>query len=220
MYFQLVLPQCLTQSNEVASWCMYHEGWVTLGMLHINFAVMLLWKIRSPRQLDESFDYTAGSSAMQLSPAPPGTVFIDASEVRKLIESNGYFQRFSRSCASVLEDVMDNDLALCALGGLIRHLSRLKVGFFLYIHKKEVSFLHVWLILFCFKIQLDDALHNGDISPYEVFKRCLRMDGQTLLNLEIFSNNVDGSPAGKQQQLLYAHPHNSKLFYSHSCGPI
>ncbi|XXG56105.1 hypothetical protein AAC387_Pa03g3608 [Persea americana] len=140
--------------------------------------------------------YTStGSSAMQLSPAPPGTVFIDASEVRKLIESNGYFQRFSSSCASVLEDVMDNDLALCALGGLIRHLSRLK---------------------------LDDALHNGDISPYEVFKRCLRMDGQTLLNLEIFSNNVDGSPAGT----LYKHLDNcitssgKRLLRNWICHPL
>lgn len=54
---------------------------------------------------------------MQLSPAPPGTLFINVSGVKKLIQSDGYFQRFSSSCASALEDVMDNDLGLCVLGG-------------------------------------------------------------------------------------------------------
>lgn len=44
--------------------------------------------------------------------------------------------------------------------------------------------------------QLDDALRNGDIIPYEVYRGCLRMDGQTLVNLEIFNNNADGGPSG------------------------
>lgn len=140
---------------------------------------------------------------MQLSPAPPGTVFIDASEVRKLIESNGYFQRFSSSWASALNDVMQNDLALCALGGLVGHLARLKVHVFFPIFIKKPSHFCICNVdPLCFKNQLDDALRNGDISPYEVYKRCLRMDGQTLLNLEVFGNNVDGSSSGKQQQLL------------------
>ncbi|KAA8523099.1 hypothetical protein F0562_009522 [Nyssa sinensis] len=62
-----------------------------------------------------------------------------------------------------------------ALGGLISHLSRL---------------------------MLDDALHNGDILPYQVYGGCLRMDGQTLLNLEIFSNNADGGPSGTLYKYL------------------
>lgn len=109
-----------------------------------------------------------GSSAMQLNPMLPGTVFVDASEVKKMIQSNEYFKGSSNSLDSEL-DVMHNDLALCALGGLIGHLSRL---------------------------MLHDALRNGEILPYQVYKRCLRMDGQTLVNLEIFGNNVDGSPSG------------------------
>ncbi|KAK3034368.1 hypothetical protein RJ639_032266 [Escallonia herrerae] len=34
--------------------------------------------------------------------------------------------------------------------------------------------------------ELDDDIRNGDILPYEVYRGCLRMDGQTLANLEIF----------------------------------
>jgi DNA mismatch repair protein MSH6 len=41
-----------------------------------------------------------------------------------------------------------------------------------------------------------DDLRNGDILPYEVYKGCLRMDGQTLVNLEIFSNSADGGSSG------------------------
>ena len=52
------------------------------------------------------------------------------------------------------------------------------------------------LTLFTFG-QLDDVLRNGDIRPYQVYKGCLRMDGQTLVNLEIFGNNADGGPLGK-----------------------
>lgn len=45
--------------------------------------------------------------------------------------------------------------------------------------------------------QLDDDIRNGDILPYEVYRGWLRMDGQTIINLEIFSNTVDGGSSGK-----------------------
>lgn len=48
----------------------------------------------------------------------------------------------------------------------------------------------------CF-IQLDDVLRNGEILPYQVYRGCLRMDGQTMVNLEIFRNNDDGGPSGR-----------------------
>ncbi|RWW89648.1 hypothetical protein BHE74_00001360, partial [Ensete ventricosum] len=44
--------------------------------------------------------------------------------------------------------------------------------------------------------EFDDTLRNGELLPYHVYRNCLRMDGQTLLNLEIFSNNIDGSLSG------------------------
>lgn len=46
-------------------------------------------------------------------------------------------------------------------------------------------------------LQLDDVLRNGDVLPYEVYKGCLKMDGQTLINLEVFNNSADGGTSGK-----------------------
>lgn len=59
-----------------------------------------------------------------------------------------------------------------------------------------MPFLHI--NSFCLRfIQLNDVIRNGDIFSYEVYKGFLRMDGQTLVNLEIFNNNADGSQSGK-----------------------
>ncbi|XP_022882429.1 DNA mismatch repair protein MSH7 isoform X2 [Olea europaea var. sylvestris] len=117
----------------------------------------------------------AGSTLSQLSPAQPGHDFGEVLEVRNLIQSKGYFRGSCIRWDHVLDGVMHGDLALCALGGLINHLSRFK---------------------------LDDALRNGDIIPYEVYRGCLRMDGQTLVNLEIFNNNADGGPSGTLYKYL------------------
>lgn len=68
--------------------------------------------------------YLVGSVASQLTPAQPATDFLDALEVRNLIQLKGYFKG---SC-NTFEGVMHNDLALCALGGLISHISRLMVS--------------------------------------------------------------------------------------------
>lgn len=58
-------------------------------------------------------------------------------------------------------------------------------------------FYHFYDPYICFFVQLDDVLRSGDVFPYQVYKGCLRMDGQTLMNLEIFSNNADGGASGK-----------------------
>ncbi|KAJ6407101.1 hypothetical protein OIU84_010586 [Salix udensis] len=110
-----------------------------------------------------------GSTALQLSPVLPGTDFVDASEVRNLIQSKDYFKRSTNPWNCALDSIMHRDLSLCALGGLIGHLSRL---------------------------MFDDILRNADILPYQVYKGCLRMDGQTLVNLEIFSNSANGGSSG------------------------
>ncbi|KAJ6362515.1 hypothetical protein OIU78_002839 [Salix suchowensis] len=110
-----------------------------------------------------------GSTALQLSPVLSGTDFVDASEVRNLIQSKDYFKRSTNPWNCALDSIMHRDLSLCALGGLIGHLSRL---------------------------MFDDILRNADILPYQVYKGCLRMDGQTLVNLEIFSNSANGGSSG------------------------
>nr|XP_009409339.2 PREDICTED: DNA mismatch repair protein MSH7 [Musa acuminata subsp. malaccensis] len=117
---------------------------------------------------------SAGSMKTQLTPTTPNADFLAASEIMKLINSRGYFKGSSSSWSSVFDYSVNHDLILCALGGLIDHLSRL---------------------------MLDDTLRNGELLPYHVYRNCLRMDGQTLLNLEIFSNNIDGSLSGT----LYKH---------------
>ncbi|XP_042066393.1 DNA mismatch repair protein MSH7-like isoform X1 [Salvia splendens] len=99
----------------------------------------------------------------------------DAFEVRSIIDANKYFAGSSDSWNQVLDGVVHCDLALCALGGLISHLSRL---------------------------MLNDVIRNGDIFSYEVYKGFLRMDGQTLVNLEIFNNSADGSQSGTLYKYL------------------
>ncbi|KAL0345263.1 UNVERIFIED_CONTAM: DNA mismatch repair protein MSH7 [Sesamum radiatum] len=93
-----------------------------------------------------------GSTPSQLNPCD---TFGEALEVRNIIDSNRYFSGSSGSWHHIRDGAMLGDLELCALGGLISHLSRL---------------------------MLNDVIRNGDILSYEVYKGFLRMDGQTLCN--------------------------------------
>ncbi|XP_062200486.1 DNA mismatch repair protein MSH7 [Phragmites australis] len=116
---------------------------------------------------------SAGSVKMQLTPLS-GIDFSDASQIQMLIHSKGYFKASTDSWLNALEYSVNREAVICALGGLIGHMTRL---------------------------MLHDALKNGEVLPYHVYKTCLRMDGQTLVNLEIFSNSFDGGPSGT----LYKH---------------
>ncbi|GJN05607.1 hypothetical protein PR202_ga23254 [Eleusine coracana subsp. coracana] len=95
----------------------------------------------------------------------------------------------------IYETSVNQDAAVCALGGLIGHLTRL---------------------------MLDNALTNGEIRPYHVYQTCLRMNGQTLMNLEIFRNNFDGGSSGT----LYKHLNHcitafgKRLLRSWICHPL
>ncbi|XP_058206767.1 DNA mismatch repair protein MSH7 [Rhododendron vialii] len=138
--------------------------------------------------------YTSTGSSL-LTPVQPAIDMGNGSDVRNVIQLKGYFKGSGNKWDQALEGVMHHDLALCALGGLISHLSRL---------------------------MLDDVLRNGDILPYQVYKGCLRMDGQTLVNLEIFSNNADGGPSGT----LYSYLNNcitasgKRLLKNWICHPL
>ena len=68
-----------------------------------------------------------GSVASQLTPAQPATDFVDSSEVSHVIQMKGYFKGSSNAWDRALDGVVHQDIALCALGGLTSHLSRLKV---------------------------------------------------------------------------------------------
>ncbi|XP_052182487.1 DNA mismatch repair protein MSH7 [Diospyros lotus] len=136
-----------------------------------------------------------GSAASQLTPVQPAVDFIDSSEVRNFIQSKRYFKGCSDTYNCFLDGIMHPALALCALGGLISHLSRL---------------------------MSDDVLRNGDLQPYQVYRGCLRIDGQTLVNLEIFNNNADGGPSGT----LYGYLNNcitssgKRLLKKWICHPL
>ncbi|KAM3394970.1 DNA mismatch repair protein MSH7 isoform X1 [Capsicum galapagoense] len=111
---------------------------------------------------------STGPAAPLLSPVQPGADFFDPAEVKNLLDSKRYFKGFCNKCDHT-SDVANHDVALCALGCLVNHLERL---------------------------MLDEVLRKSDVLSYEVYRGCLKMDGQTLGNLEIFNNNSDGSQSG------------------------
>ncbi|CAA7397194.1 unnamed protein product [Spirodela intermedia] len=115
------------------------------------------------------------SRPVQLTPAASSGSLLGASEIHELITSKGYFKGSSLSWSSAVGGERHQDLVICALGVLVDHLSRLMLG---------------------------DLLRNGDILPYHVYGSCLRMDGQTLVNLEIFCNNVNGGLSGTLYKFL------------------
>lgn len=43
----------------------------------------------------------------------------------------------------------------------------------------------------------DELLPNGVLSPYEIYKGSLRLDGQTVDNLELLQNRSDGGTRGE-----------------------
>ncbi|KAG8053162.1 hypothetical protein GUJ93_ZPchr0001g29498 [Zizania palustris] len=137
---------------------------------------------------------SAGSVKMQMTPLY-GIDFSDASQIQVLIHSKGYFKASTSSWSSALDSSVNDDTIVCALGGLISHLTRL---------------------------MLEDVLKNGEVLPYHVYRTCLRMDGQTLVNLDIFSNNFDGGSSGT----LYKHlnhcitPSGKRLLRRWICHPL
>jgi DNA mismatch repair protein MSH6 len=63
---------------------------------------------------------------MQLTPLS-GIDFSDASQIRMLIHSKGFFNASTESWLSALDCAVNRDVVICALGGLIGHLTRLMV---------------------------------------------------------------------------------------------
>ncbi|XP_051114394.1 DNA mismatch repair protein MSH7 [Andrographis paniculata] len=125
----------------------------------------------------------------------PSDTFGEALEVESTIEKDKHFNGSSNKWNRIVDGIMHRNLALCALGGLISHLKRL---------------------------MLNDVIRNGDIFSYEVYRGFLRMDGQTMVNLEIFNNNADGGASGT----LYKYLNNcittfgKRLLRNWMCHPL
>ncbi|KAH1043695.1 hypothetical protein AAZX31_09G171700 [Glycine max] len=115
-----------------------------------------------------------GSKALQFTPVQSMTDLVN-NEIRDLIHSKGYFKGSSHSLDHVLSSVIHREITLSALVGLIDHLDRL---------------------------MLNDALQNGDLYTYQVYRGCLKMDGPTMINLELFVNNEDGGKSGSLYNCL------------------
>ncbi|KAK4368411.1 hypothetical protein RND71_012203 [Anisodus tanguticus] len=139
-----------------------------------------------------------GPATPLLSPVQPGADFVDPAEVKIFLDLKGYFKGFCSKWDHTF-DGANHGVALCALGSLVNHLERL---------------------------MLDEVLHNGDVLSYEVYRGRLKMDGQTLVNLEIFNNNADGSPSGKYNSTLYMYLDNcvtspgKRLLRNWICHPL
>ncbi|CAN6456396.1 unnamed protein product [Victoria cruziana] len=138
---------------------------------------------------------SCGSTLLQMSGVLPGTDFMDADLVRKLIQAEDYFSGSSNPWSSALDDIVYQELALSALGALLKHLSR---------------------------FMLNGALRNGELSPYEIYRNSLRIDGQTFVNLEIFNNNADGGSSGTLYNYLdhCITPFGKRLLRNWICHPL
>ncbi|KAI5917908.1 muts domain V-domain-containing protein [Camillea tinctor] len=132
----------------------------------------------------------------------PGSEFWEADLTRRELSCNGYFasedQDKEEAWPEVLESVRDKDLAMSALGALVQYLRVLKIE--------------------------RNLLSQGNFTLYNPIHKngTLILDGQTLINLEIFANSVDGGTEGTLSTLLNrcVTPFGKRLFRQWVCHPL
>ncbi|TPX40170.1 hypothetical protein SeMB42_g06113, partial [Synchytrium endobioticum] len=113
----------------------------------------------------------------------PETEFWDADITADELRGGGYFVKNgsdgkSDSWPRVIQDIMESPTAMSALGGLIWYLRSCKLD--------------------------KDLVSAGNFHMYDPVQEVasLVLDGQTLLNLEVFQNTIDGSESGTLFSLL------------------
>ncbi|KOS22048.1 DNA mismatch repair protein msh6 [Escovopsis weberi] len=111
----------------------------------------------------------------------PGTEFWDADTTRKELEFGNHFTDADgqeEAWPEVLQENKDKDLIMSATGGLISYLTFLKLE--------------------------KPLLSQGNFETYSPIQKngVLVLDGQSLINLEIFSNTVNGGTEGTLFHLL------------------
>ncbi|KAH7287690.1 hypothetical protein KP509_32G069600 [Ceratopteris richardii] len=148
---------------------------------------------------------TEGIRPHELTALQPHNDFMEAAAVISMIDSQGYFAKTLKDSnkdqpnatrwLEVLSSVNDCKPATTALGALAQHLVRLKLG---------------------------SLLENGYLAAYEVYKGSLRLDGQTLSNLEIFNNNADGGESGTLFAFVNncSTPFGKRLLRRWMCHPL
>ena len=132
----------------------------------------------------------------------PGKEFWTADTTHREIDASGYFtsldQDDSHAWPKVLHDARDKELLLSAFGALIRYLRTLKLD--------------------------RDLLTLGNFTWYDPIRKAstLVLDGQTLINLEVFTNSFDGGVDGTLFLLLNSciTPFGKRLFKQWLCHPL
>ncbi|KAK3368456.1 DNA mismatch repair protein msh6-like protein [Podospora didyma] len=129
----------------------------------------------------------------------PGTAFWDADTTRRELDSGDYFgSEGGATWPETLAQARDSDLLLSAFGALVHYLRTLKF---------ERSLISRG------KFQLYNPIHRHGT---------LILDGQTLINLEIFANSVNGGGEGTLFKLLNRciTPFGKRLFRQWVCHPL
>jgi len=133
-----------------------------------------------------------------LKPGPTG--FWDADTTRWELDSGGYFTSDEGTAwPETLSAVRNSDLLLSTFGALVHYLRTLKLE--------------------------HSLLSRGSFQPYNPIHRnggALILDGQTLINLEIFGNSVDGGSEGTLFRMMNRciTPSGKRLFRQWVCHPL
>ncbi|KIW72164.1 hypothetical protein, variant [Phialophora macrospora] len=125
----------------------------------------------------------------------PGKEFWEGHITVKEIEAEDYFPT---GWPTTLEEAREKDLLMSALGALVQYLRTLKIE--------------------------RDLITMGNFTWYDPIRKAtsLVLDGQTLINLEVFANSYDGSIEGTLFQLLNRciTPFGKRMFKQWVCHPL
>ncbi|KAI1646999.1 DNA mismatch repair protein Msh6 [Daldinia loculata] len=130
-----------------------------------------------------------------------GSEFWEADLTRRELDCNGYFaetEGAEERWPDTLSKARDKDLLMSALGALVQYLRVLKIE--------------------------RNLLSQGNFTWYNPIHKngTLILDGQTLINLEIFANSVNGGSGGTLFALLNrcVTPFGKRLFRQWVCHPL
>ncbi len=125
----------------------------------------------------------------------PGKEFWEAHITIKELEASEYFLE---AWPAVLEEAKEKELLMSAFGALTKYLRTLKIE--------------------------RDLITIGNFSWYDPIRKAssLVLDGQTLINLEVFANSFDGGSEGTLFQLLNRciTPFGKRMFKAWVCHPL
>ena len=132
----------------------------------------------------------------------PGKEFWTADTTCRQIDASGYFvsedQDNAEAWPPVLREVQSKELVMSALGALVQYLRTLKI-------EREL-------------------LTLGNFTWYDPIRKAssLVLDGQTLINMEVFANSFDGGVDGTLFLLLNrcVTPFGKRMFKQWVCHPL